>query len=190
MQQKQSSRSAQIRNLIVVIGGGMLAALLIAYFMVTNYGPTGQYQTNNILLEPSFVQNISFQEQDPQTGKNSRYTFDRIEWLHFDSASNRWISSKLDENTYSKIYDLLRKDNSIVRVTPETKNLFYTTTPTSVTIVVHAENHENTKVLQEIQFADHGDFYRVLLREDAPSQNWIYFFHPKVFEQVNQQIHP
>lgn len=190
MQPKQRSRTAQIRNLLVVIGAGMMTALLIAYFMVSNYGPTGQYDTNNVLLEPSLVQSISFQDQDPQTGKNSRYTFDRIEWMHFDSASNRWLSSKLDENIYSKIYGLLSQDRSIVKVTPETKNLFYTTTPTSVTIVVHAENRENTKTFQEIQFADHGDFYRVLLREDAPSQNWIYFFHPKVFEQLNQQIHP
>lgn len=176
--------ATQIRNLIMVIGAGMMAALMLAYFLVNQYGPTGQYIAGNIVLQPSLVSKVTFQDKD------SRYSFDRIEWMHFDNAENRWTSSKIDDDTYGKIYQLIKNDKSIIKVTPETQNLFYTSTPSIVTIVVHNENRENTKVFQEIQFVEHGDFFRVLLKDDNPTQNWIYFFHPKVSEQINEQIHP
>jgi hypothetical protein len=178
----------QIRNLMIVMGSAVLCAVLIAYIMVSHYGPSGRYQVSNILLEPSFAEKISYQDSDPQTGKNSRYTFDRFELVYFDNGANRWSSLKLNEKNFQEIYDLIYSDKSVTEVTPDMQSFFYASTPASLTIVVHAENRENTKVLQEIQFADHGDYYRILLRDDNTRQNWVYFYHPKAFELIKQMI--
>lgn len=188
MPEKESSSRKQIRKLMVVMGSAVICALLLAYFMVANYGPSGRYQVSNILLEPSFAEKISYQDTDPQTSKNSRYTFDRFELVHFDIGTNHWESARLNEKQFNQIYQLIGGDKSAAEVTPDMQSLFYASTPASLTIVVHAENRENTKILQEIQFADHGDYYRILLRDDTTRQNWIYFYHPKAFELIKQMI--
>jgi hypothetical protein len=174
-----SEKTVQIRNLFIVIGAGIMGAFLLAYLMVANFGPSGSYLVGNILLEPSLVEKISYQEM------NTRYQFDRIEFMYFD---HKWKSLKLDEKTYRQIYDVLKGDKSVSNVSQDIQNLFYTTKPASLALVVHSENRENTRVFQELQFEDRGDYYRILLREDDPSQNWVYFYHTKVLEQIKNIV--
>lgn len=172
------SPASQIRNLIIVIGAGMMCALLLTYMMIANYGPSGNYTLSNLLLEPSLVEKISYQDD------NTHYYFDRIEFMYFDQTANRWESQKLNQDAYQQIYQLLSSDQSIKDVTPETQSLFYTSKPASLTLVVHGENRENTKVFQEMQFEEHGDYYRIFFKD------WIYFKHPKVLENIKKIVKP
>ena len=41
-----------------------------------------------------------------------------------------------------------------------------------------------TKIFQEVQFANEGDFYRVELHEQNAAHNWAYFYHPNVYKQA------
>jgi hypothetical protein len=174
-----SEKTTEIRNLLVVMGAGVMGAVLLTFLMLTNFGPSGSYIVSNILLEPSLVEKISYQEM------NTRYQFDRIEFMYFD---HKWISLKLDAKTYRKIYDVLKGDKSVTNVPQDIQTLFYTSKPASLALVVHSENRENTKVFQELQFEERGDYYRILLREDDPSQNWVYFYHTKVLEQIKNIV--
>jgi hypothetical protein len=182
MPEKQNSSIAQIRNLLVVIGAGMMCGILLTYMMLANFGPSGQYIVSNILLEPSLVEKITYQEN------NSRYSFDRIEFMFFNDKANRWESQKLNQATYGEIYQIIKGDKSIDKVASDVQTLFYTSKPGSLTLVVHTENRDNTKVFQELQFEEHGDYYRIMLREDEPSQNWVYFNHPKVLEKIKKIV--
>lgn len=78
MREVNVSPAKQIRNLLIVVGAGVFGAFLLAYVMVVYYGPSGRYQTKNVLLEPGIIEGLTFQDLNPDTGKFSQYSMDRV----------------------------------------------------------------------------------------------------------------
>ncbi len=171
-----------IRNLLGVLGAAVFGACLLSYLLVVNFGPSGRYKVANILLEPIIAEKVDFYD-----GK-SRYIFQRFEFLYFDQTTNKWDREQLSEDQYKKIYAIIKSELSVLSVTDEVRGMFSQTNPAILSIVVRNESKENTKSLQEMQIADHGDYYRILLRDDSPTPNWVYFYHPQILEQMKHAI--
>lgn len=188
MREVNVSPAKQIRNLLIVVGAGVFGAFLLAYVMVVYYGPSGRYQTKNVLLEPGIIEGLTFQDLNPDTGKFSQYSMDRIELLYFEDVGNQWIRKALTLDTYRQIYEVISGDSSVMEVSDEIQGLFHLKTPATLSLVVRSETGDGAKAFQEVQFVNRGNYYRVLLREESKKQNWAYFYHPDIFNQVLQVV--
>lgn len=177
-----------IRNLILTLLFGVVAAFGVAAFFVLNYGPSGNYTLGQTLLNPELLAKLNYNDYNPKTGGQDRFIFDVIEYSWFDDEKKDWQKKNLDESTYAHIYNLIESDKSLNDV-PSTKGI-----PASrITLFVRTESpsewQKEVKTFQIVEFiAD--DYYRVELHEDNPGTNWAYFNHPKIRQEVFKIVNP
>lgn len=174
----------EIRQLLLLLGSAVAAAVLFSIFMINFYGPTGQYTVKNILLSPDMTSKLDF--YDGVTG--GKFTFDRAVFRYYDDESVSWKSVVLSESTYRQLFEELHNETSFIDVPAEVINQF--NFPNPATLTLYVKNDKVTKVFQEAVFVKDSDLFRILLRGDHPTSNWAYFHHRKVYDHVLHIIVP
>lgn len=177
-----ADRRPEIRNILIVLSAAVAAAFMIAAFFVLNFGPSGRYMLNAVLIEPSLLSQLDYNDNNPRIGHADRYVFDKILWMDPDFSSKQ-----IDVKAYEKLFALLKADKSVN--SPETEKLFSSINPELV-VFVRTESpsswQKNSKVFQKIEF--HKDFYRVSLHESSPEIAFAYFSHPDILQSVQKLL--
>lgn len=160
----------------MVVGAGLAAAFLITWFFISNYGPTGSYVLENVLVSPEVLKQLNYNDWNEKISEQDRFIFDKI----------MYKGKEIDLESYRKIYQLLKKDisQSDVGGFSEDSNhlvIYVKTESPSVWQFI-------SKPFQQVQFAKGGNGYRVLLHEDNQGPHWVEFFHEKVREKVEQVL--
>lgn len=177
------SKRKEIRNLVLVISGGVACAMAIALFMLYFYSPSGRYYAKNVLLAPEIVNQISYPEKNPKTGVVVRYSFDSFAFASYDPDKKEWRRSNVKPDVYREFYDAVSEDLSIEPITDELRQLFRQSHPTTFTVKMQQGSGNEKVTFQEVDFAPGQDYYRVQLRSQASgdvSEGWAYFFHPGI----------
>lgn len=179
----------QIRNLLTILVGGVLAAFLLTFFMLYSYGPEGHYLLKNALLSPDVISQISLPQKNNKSG--SQGIIDKIEFSNQDIETKKRTTIPIDKKTYTKFYNMIADDKSLLDIPADLTAGFNQMPASSLIVRVHdtskatsLENLTNeSQIFQEIQFMYKGDYYRLHLRE-ATGSNWIYFYHPHIYEDT------
>ncbi len=183
-----------LRNLLLVLFASVCAAFFLTVYFIYNYGSTGQYRLTHVLMEPSLLSQLNYNDKDPKTGGTSRYSFNSIEFNWYDDQTKRWKKLQVDTEKYALLFSFLSGDLSIKEVTDPIRNLFNQTRTANLIFTVKTESsaqwQENSKVFQETEFVHQGDYYRVELREQTSGEHWAYFYHPDVFKKVLEIMVP
>lgn len=166
----------QIRNLLVILSGGAACAILLTLFLLYNYSPEGHYLIKNALLSPDVIAQISL---DKKKGKQEA-VFDKIEYSYQDIETKKRTAVPIDKATYAKFYNMISNDKSLLDIPADIAAAFNQMPVSSLTI---HDNAQQIQIFQEVQFLYKGDYYRLQLRESAAS-NWIYFYHPHIYEDA------
>jgi hypothetical protein len=180
----------QIRNLLMVLFGGVAFGVLIFLYFLYYYGPNGQYIAKNVILAPEVIQTMSFKDSNLRTGGNTRFVFQDIEFSYKDLKLNQWHRIKVPLESYAKFYALVSNDRSI---SPEgIEDLFRQSARLILTIKTesNAEWQNSSKTFQEIHFSDEGNHFRVELHQENPSEPWVYFYHPGIVEKFLNIVIP
>jgi hypothetical protein len=178
------SRKDDIRNLLIVLGGAICCALALTLFAVRNYGPGSRYDIQNVLLKPELVHELSYTETDPMSGLPSRYVLDGIEFSYLEPESNTWKKKQVSQAKYQQFYDLVAKEKSVLELTDEIRQSFAISPPSRLVIKVRSEGGNTPKTFLEVDFANQGDFYRVMLRNNPQQEEWAYFHHPRIYQDI------
>lgn len=170
-----------IRNLILTLLFGVVAAFGVAAFFVLNYGPNGTYTVGQALLSPELLSKLNYNDYNPKTGGQDRFVFDTIEYRGPDN-----VKRNIDESTYAKIYDLIEKDRSLPdRPTIKAESA-------RITIFVRTESpsewQKEVKSFQTVVFD--RDYYQVELHEDNQGEHFAYFNHPGIGDAVDKIVNP
>lgn len=181
---------SEIRNLLAVILSGVLCAFILAGFMLYYYGPTGHYFARNVLLSPSLIMKLNFQETNPKSGEVSRFVFDGIEFSYYDNSKKAWKQTAVSPAAYEKFYELISQDVSLEIAGQDIPNLFLKGNAARLTLKVKKESKvESSRIFQEVFFANEGDYYRVELREQGYVQGELaYFYHPGIYQEALKQL--
>lgn len=177
------SKRTEIRNLVLVIGGGVACALAIALFMLYFYSPSGRYYAKNVLLAPQVLSQISYPEKNPNTGTIARYSFDSFLFAYFDAQQKEWRRTGIKPEAYREFYTAVSEDLSIEPISEELRQLFRQGHPTTFSVKMRQGSSNEKATFQEVNFAPGQDYYRVQLRSQASgdmSEGWAYFFHPGI----------
>lgn len=182
------STKKRISSFLLLIGGSIVSALLIALGMIYYYGPSGLYEAKKITLSPDFFSQLKFYDTSPKTGGPSAFVFDALQFSYYDQETHSWKNVVVSHDQYQKFYDLISEDVSLGDVTPEIVKQFstsyYVSLSMSVRIDTNLDKEASTKTIQEVNFVDKGEYYRIELRSEHSNQNWVYFYHPSIYTKV------
>lgn len=184
MNQQRRSKKKEISAFLAVIFGGGAFALLVAMGLVYFYGPSGLYDLKYTLLSPKMIDELKYQDVNPQTGGRQNFVFDSINFTYFHTGEGRWKKVAVDRSQYQKFFESIVGDVSVKEVDPKITDRFFSGYPAMLEIIVHPEdkNSNITKTFQEVTLAYQGDYYRVELHEESSQKNWAYFFHKDVYK--------
>lgn len=176
-----------IRNLLVVLGAGVGAAVCAALWMLAAYGPAGTYVARNVLLSPQTLQSLV--KQEVKKGAKSTLIFEGIDFAYYDRAKKRIDRVAVAPEVYSQFYALVADEKSLDEV-PVQVVASFSQAPSTLTLRLRTEGHE--RMNQEIDFLGEGDYYRVQLNQHEKGDVWATFYHPqistKVFELFKGQM--
>lgn len=180
------SQKQQIRNLLLILGSGFLAACLLGLFMLYNYGPSGQYLGRDALLSPKLTKELNYNDYNSKTNGNSRFIYDKSEFSYFDNTSKSLVKNSVPEQQYQNFYNLIANDISILNPTEVDVGRFNKGNLATLNLIVKTDSsaawQAMTKTFQEVQI--NGDYYRIELREQNPSGKWVYFYHPNIYNEA------
>ncbi len=187
-----SSKPTQIRNLLLVFGSGIAAALALAFGMLYYYNPPGAYLAKNALLAPANLLSMRYSEATIRGANNLPFVFDGIDFSYFDAAKQQWQRIAVDMLKYADFYLLIDDDASLTDVSDDVKNAF--NRGHAATIILKARQGEAGKVASmdflNVDFAGEGNYYRIQLREHRDSEGWAYFHHQGIYQQIQQLFVP
>jgi hypothetical protein len=178
-----ADRSSEIRNILIVLSTAVATAGMMAAFFVLNFGPSGGYVLDSVLIEPAVLQHLNYNDANPRIGHSDRYIFDKIIWL------DRGISGKeVDFAAFEKLYAFLKPDKSMND--PEVERFFLAGINPKVVVWVRTDSpsswQRDSKIFQEIEFQK--DYYRVSLHAASPKIPFAYFYHPDILQSAQNML--
>lgn len=182
----------QIRNLLLVFFSAIAFAGILSAFFLFNYGPSGKYTLRNTLLSPDLLKDLSYDDLNPKTGGISRFVYDKIEFIHYNESTKQKQSTAISPDKYKAFYQHIIADTSMPEVSDDIIALF-DQSAASLVVKTRTENpsawQETVKTFQDVNIAYQGDYYRIELNE-TPSNIWVYFHHPKIYQLALQELNP
>jgi hypothetical protein len=184
---RHSSKTKQIRSLLLILSCGVASAFIIALGLLYYYNPSGIYLAKNVLIAPENALNMAFNHADTKKD-GRRLVFDAIEFSYFDPDLRQSRHHAIDMKKYEEFYALISDDKSLVDTTDEVKRFFIKGHPANLKLKVRTDREASKAVTPdvflEVTFADNGDFYRIQLREQGKGEGWAYFYHPDIHRKV------
>lgn len=183
-EEMNNSKKQQIRNLILIVSSAVVTAFLFSALLLYKYSPTDQYNVENILISPDMVSSLKFNDKNPKTGGQSRFAFDKMEFLHNQSKS----AVSIDQ--YTLFYQMVQSKKSVMNVSDDIRNLFNRGQVGRLKIWVKTESsaswQETEKVFQQVEFASSGGYFRIELRQSDSSQSdpYAYFYAPELYSKI------
>lgn len=175
------SKKKQIRNLLIVFLGGIGFAVLFALMGLYHYSPSGKYYAKNTLLAPEVLSQIAIKDSSSKT----RFIYNKIEFSYYEPSEKIVKKISVPEERYKQFYDMVANEESLSNVSDEISS-FFNYFPSSLTLTLRPENQPNDpeKIYQQVNFVNHGDFFRIVLNDQNAGTNWVYFYHPNIYQKV------
>ena len=194
VEKEKKSTGKLIRDLLMVFSLGMVSAVLVALATLYYFGPTGSYKAENILLSPEVMAQLSFSDISPQTGTPIPYTFDRIEFQHFNVETREWRRSTVDKEAYANFYSMISGDRSLTVVPEDVISFFNKQSPSTLTLTVKKKGvnsgSEESRTFQEVQILNFNDYYRIQIHDKEEVISWAYFYHENIFQKSLELLLP
>ncbi|HEV8051200.1 MAG TPA: hypothetical protein VGP47_01810 [Parachlamydiaceae bacterium] len=183
-----SSKKRQIEILLGVLGSGLIAGILIALTMLYYYNPNGSYVAKNVLLDPENAYSLRFVEPGPKGKSEGKYVFEGMYFNYFSPQTKQPKSIRVSKEQYSEFYHRIAYEKSIVDPSIELQSLFNHAHPAMLLLKVRSLGEDSSKgvetIFSRVDFLDSGEYYRMQLRQSAPGSEWIYFRHPKIYQEA------
>lgn len=173
----------EIRNLLCVVFSAILGACLLTVSLLYYYNPSGRYLVNHVLLSPSLVETLSYQEIHPKTEKSTLWTFQELEFSYYNSQTKKEEVILISKALYQTFYEKIEQDANVEKVTPAIEEIFSRHPSARLVIRMRGELGESM-LFQEVQFSQ-GGYYRIPLRQKAQAtKSWVYFYHPGIYQEA------
>lgn len=170
-------------KLVAVLVSGVLAAVIVTFFFVGVFGPSGRYALTSVLLAPDILQQLNYNDTNPKTGAMDRFVFDEIQVEWYVPQHEKL---KLSIAQFKQLYLSINHDKNLASINPAIERAFLPTPAATISLIVRTESNAEwqkaTKDFQQIQVAAVGGYYRVLLHDESPQ--WIYFHNDDLLREL------
>lgn len=172
-----------IRNFLLVLGSGVLVALLGVFWLVRVEGYERGLYAQEVLLSPETIEILS-----QKGGKSGQV--ESIDYSYFNQG--KWTMTTLDKGPYQNLWDILNGDRGTARPDPEIIKLFEDQKVSTLAIYIRKEmpyqKEGLNELFQQMQVPLNGDYYRIQMHDNDHKGNWIYFYHPGIQNEIIKAI--
>ena len=182
---------SQARIFIGLILSSVFIGFLSVVGLVLFLSPQPQYLVKDVLVSPKVLQGI--EPDEAGASKGMVMAFDSIEFNYFDSQTIGRVSLPLSVQEYNQFFSLFSTVPSVENVSNEILGLFERHDITSLSLNVNSFGgafiSDSKELLQEVQFSNKGDYFRVELQSHDGAyfeKQWAYFFFPNINWRVKQ----
>lgn len=183
MDDRHFSKFNQICRLLYVVGAGIATAIILSLISLYYYNPSGVYPAKNVLLNTEVLSKLQPNGEVRKKRAGNTYYLQGIDYSSYDSPSMHWSKKSVSKELYEEFYRLVEGDSSIADVTEDIKGSFTRGRPSVLSIRVSGGNDPAT-TFTDVVFAENGDYYKVMLREQSKGEGWAYFHHPGIYQKV------
>ena len=183
--QQTQYKLSHVKSLLFVFSSSILSSFLLMGIMLYYYSPSGNYLSQNVLLDPKNIFELSFSDREGLL--KERYKVDRIEWIYFDKALKEKKTLLLSETEYAAIYALLKNDESLKNPDRSVVDQFDKMNLSFLNLIIKNQLNSNTptSLFLKVEFSDEGDYYRVNIRQQGLERDsWVYFFHREIYKTL------
>lgn len=182
---REESKKRDLKNLVAVLGLAILSALLLSFFFVYNYGPSGRYLGETALISPNVLSDLNYNDFNPKISSDDRFVFDRIDFDYFQNHQKKNLQLTFDQ--YRTLYNHIRQEESLSNPDSVVAQ-FNNPELATLTIKVRTESpsawQAAEKIFQEVQFIPDQEFFRVSLHEQNQGVHWVYFRRPGIYQEI------
>lgn len=183
----QAPRVSDIRNFLIVLGSGVIAACAAIGLLAYMYGPSGAYSSQKVILSPDIIASHAYTEITDGTKKVQKYQVSKLEFTYFDKQDSKWLTTTVSLEQYRKFWNLIAKDWSLTAPEQDQMNAFRDPHVARLTIWARPDTGDDSaKAFQEIYFAPNSNLYRVELKGDAITEQWAYFIHSDIYQHIQK----
>lgn len=176
----RTSKSKEIKALLLVIASGIFAAVVLSIGMLFWYNPPGSYVAGSMLIDPSALESMHYSEATKRGGDNTPYVFGGVEYTYLDPSSKKWEQHPVPIERYQRFYVYVAKERSLLEVSPEIKEAFSINPMSSLVIRSKRDsgNGSRPEDFINVDFSADGNYYRIQLRADKSTEDgYAYFYH-------------
>lgn len=178
------SQGRHLKQVGFVLSSAVLSAILLVFYMLYQYNPSGHFIAGNTLLSPTVAKEMHFMDQKGPKKAVTAYVYEGAEFSFLETGSNERRIIKVEMPAYQKFYNRIAEDQSIEPVTQEIKDLF-DSNASALTLYVKGESKGDVRrVFQAVQFSSSGRHYRIQLAGKESPHEWVYFDHPDIQQEV------
>lgn len=185
MREKILFRNRDVLNLLSVLTAAVLSAVLLAYFFLYYYNPSGQYLAAYTLLDPSVIEQMNDRNPHSQNKKKIPFSFDHIEFSYFNQKNEYHRIEKISLKDYEIFFRKVENEKSLLDVQQNIQNDFSKMPTSLLTIQMKPEERNNNgavQVFQVVQFVPE-DYFRVQLHEKKEGE-WAYFYQQGIYQET------
>ncbi|MEC7839582.1 MAG: hypothetical protein VX777_06050 [Chlamydiota bacterium] len=188
IEEDKRSKYKEIWSLLSIIGGGSAFALFFVVFLIYFYGPSGLYEIKSTLLSPSVFSELNYKDVNPNTGGNTSFVFDQVEYFYYNKDQGRWGKIVVSQQEYVDFFNLIKNDTSVQDVSNSIVDQFQVGHPASLKFGVKSVEKKggssSKKTLQEMVLVRDGDYYKVSIHNAQNGESWAYFYHPGIYRKA------
>ncbi|KAF3362778.1 hypothetical protein PHSC3_000637 [Chlamydiales bacterium STE3] len=189
MENLEEDKRKQIVSLITVVGAGVGAALLISLFFLLSYGPTGRYLVETVLLSPSLLHELNYNDANPKTGGVDRFVFSKVVFSYLSPVDKLWHNEAVSDSEYANFYRTIQSEKSLVNPQEEMISSFMREPVSKLSLIVSTESSAAwqavEKTFQEVQFSKNDNYFRIQLHEQNAGEHWAYFYRLGIGKEAN-----
>lgn len=181
-----NKQKKQVLSLVLMLSSAVIVAFLVVAWIVYYYGSSGTYLLRNVLISPKSLESISFAGPDV---KGQSFIFNKIEFVQAEAHGQGWARYSVSKESYTEFYHSVANERSLPLISDELIRQFETLPLSTLTIFVQAldnqgKAHQEVSLFQEVDFLNDGDYFRVLLRDEA--ETWVYFRAEGIYNKITQ----
>jgi len=182
----------EVQNLILMLSSAVMIAFIVVVGLVYYFGSSGTYLLRDVLISPDALKRISFTDYNPDSGDQSRFVFNKIEFVRAESRGKGWGRYAVSKQSYEAFYKLISNERSIPQISNEMILQFDRIVPSTLTIFIQARDNEGRAqdgtIFQQVEFLDKEDVFRVKMRDSKDT--WVYFRYPGIYNKVVELFAP
>lgn len=168
----------------MVLGSGVLVALLGVFWMVRVDGYERGLYVKEVLLSPETMEIMG-------NGKEARYRVESIDYSFYNNG--KWDMAPVERGPYVALFGTIAGDRGSTHPDPDIIKLFEDRKVSTLAIYVRKEmpyqKEGLNELFQQIQVPSSGDYYRIQMHDNENKGNWVYFYHPGIQKELLKAIH-
>lgn len=173
-----------IRNFLLVLGSGVLLALIAVFWMIRVEGYDRAIYVREVLLSPETMEAMSNRAVRVGGKEYVRYLVESVDYSYYDAKNGKWDMLTVDIAPYQALWKLTEGDRGSLQVEETVQKLFDDAKISTLAIYVRREmpyqKEGLNELFQQVQFPSKGDWYRVQMHDEDNKADWVYFYHPGI----------